>query len=105
MTTQTKSKWPRKVPVLKASDICKGRLSGPNGTHCLIGWVYETFNDYSARMKVRDEIKVEIEVAGYGQTSNIENFNDDKETPKKHIALVWNSAMKSLGYTEIHDVK
>ena len=101
-------KYPKTVPILQASDICKRRHTNRE-THCLLGWmdtVFLTKHDryVPGRFDIRDKVRTALQRAiikvASPATSSIATFNDDPKTPYKTIAKVWNRAMALLGYTE-----
>lgn len=86
-------KWPKEVPVLEASNFCKGDLKR-GSRRCLVGWTYEVFGTCTDPcMKVFDMLQDEV-----GQFPHI--WNDSERTSKDDIANVWNRTMAKLGYTE-----
>lgn len=97
-------KWPKSVPVLEASDIHRGWFDGPNGTHCLQGWIKAVFpygkdgSGYSTRMRV---VHALMKAGNVRYEGNLTGFNDT--SPKAVVAQVWNEAMRTLGYTEVVD--
>lgn len=89
--------WPKEVPVLKGSDFIRDAFNSiDNKKHCMMGWINAVFGIYpnSEREKVIDEICREA------KCGSIVSFNDDRKTPKRTLASVWNRVMKKLGYTE-----
>lgn len=82
--------WPKEVPVLTARDIHKGSLDGPNGTHCLYGWLYKSFGAFSIPTKAFEQLRDDC------GTPLLGNFNDSN--PKRKVARTWNRAMAKLGY-------
>lgn len=92
--------WPATVPVLEAEDICKGHLNGPNGTHCLGGWIYEAFPcNEDKQVRVMKLLQAECDIESGGGFSSIANYND--AMPKEDSAALWNRVMRRLGYTEV----
>ena len=83
--------WPKEVPILEASDICKYILDGPNDTHCLIGWCNAVFG-VDCRVNARRVIE---DATG---SWNIIEWNDCANRGKFTIANAWNRAMAKLGY-------
>jgi len=95
-------KWPESVPVLTAKDIHRGSMHSPDGgRHCLMGHAVLHFKDWRAREDVWPEL-----IAAVGKRGGlyVADFNDDPANTKTAIANVWNETMRSLGYTEIHEV-
>lgn len=91
--------WPDSVPVLTAKDIHRGTWDGPDGTHCLLGHGRQL---NVASHKAWSELVHALDEATGKQ--GIAEFNDDLSNSATQIANVWNRAMRSLGYTEIHEV-
>lgn len=95
--------FPETVPYLKPNHIHKGWYTGPNNTHCLIGWVNAVFTDSATRNHVVDILSKEISakrLTQYPCDIVVMCFNDDENNSKRRICRVWNRAMKKLGYTE-----
>lgn len=83
-------KLPKTIPILQPEQFCKGRLNGPDGTHCLWGWAMTLFPEVE-RWPVEQSL---MQVAG----DYIPEFNDRWYRRKKTLAAVWQSAMEKLGY-------
>jgi hypothetical protein len=81
---------PKTVQVLKAKDICRGYYDGPNGTHCIVGWVDVACVNLAALTPFMRAIRVKARTAYLG------SFNECR--PKSVVASTWNRAMVSLGY-------
>ncbi len=94
--------WPESVPVLTAKDIHRGGYDGPNGTHCLLGHARSRFGRFQWYGGAVEAALIDA-VHDAGGLS-VASFNDDPTNAKTAIANVWNKAMRSLGYTEIHEV-
>lgn len=97
--------WPKKVPILEADDICRGKYRN-DGQCCLLGWAHKVFgnNDfnYSTMLRTAEE-RVVIEdirerIPGHMQ---IHTYSD-ASTPAG-AADLWNRVMRKLGYTESCD--
>jgi len=94
-----KIKWPEEIPMPKAGQFCTGSLSGPKGSHCLVGWAMTAFpggsylNAYheatSALRRVIRRRKPE---------ASIVNFNDHWAKDDAERVAVWDEAMAALGY-------
>ena len=85
-------KYPKRVKRLEAKDICRRELDGPNGTHCLLGWMYSEARDFISQ--ANNAVRAQTRNSRVG----IARFNDNPKRTNRDIAAVWNRAMKSLGY-------
>lgn len=83
--------WPKKVPILEPSDICKGQFSDGTGKHCLVGWVEAVFK-YPVRNLVLDELKAIV------RNKNLYLWSDTHKS--RHVAAAWNVAIFNFGFTE-----
>lgn len=90
--------WPETVPILKEHHICKGDYDGPDGTHCLMGWVLDTF-PYSRAGK---EIQVHVEntLQRLAKAECVITYNDAPRRKRATCAALWNRAMAELGYVK-----
>lgn len=105
--------WPKEVPILAASDICRGQLDGPKGTHCLVGWAITTFGAKDtintplsaasdAIAKAIAQVKpTDLPRRDFAGPRDIAGFNDSSYVSKALIARAWNLAMAKLGYTVV----
>lgn len=96
--------WPEVVPILDASDMCRGEFDGPGGTSCLLGWCRRTFRDafdygFNSDHEAFAALKAEVikRAKNESERSYICIFNDTRS--KRTLAATWNAAMKRLGYT------
>ena len=81
------------VPFLVAEDMCHGAMTGPDDTHCLIGWVakLDPKGDHGLLNAVRFAC---LEREGAYRSVGASN---DSHTLAENANL-WNLAMRSLGY-------
>ena len=82
---------PPKVRALEAKDICRGEISRGSEAHCLMGWRDESTSNVEGRTEIERALRVALHGNG-----PIAWFND--HAPKWQVAIVWNLAMRSLGY-------
>ena len=96
------TEWPESVPVLTAKDIHRGGYDGPGGSHCLLGHARKCglWGIGEQDGAFIDAMKEHVT----GAYIKIHEFNDDPANSRRKIASAWNKAMRSLGYTEIHEV-
>lgn len=73
--------WRLRLHKLEDKDVCQGRLDGPNGTHCMGGWLRvlfgETWYDTPACESLVNFLKLDVIW-----------WNDGAE--KERIAPAWN---------------
>ena len=98
-TKHDKDGMPKVWPWLTEKDMCKGRLDGRNGTHCLIGWAWEVCCRYDATARVRRALALAIR-AEDPRSVDIADWNDSRSTSKAQAAALWNRVGELLGYTE-----
>jgi len=95
--------WPESLPVLRAKDIHRGHFDGPNGTHCLAGWVYALLHGRNTRAKFRDQLEHTLSTSGIVACPGlIPAANDNPANSKASLAKAWNDTLAHFGYTEIH---
>ena len=92
----TRRGWPTALPELEASDMVVHALTGPNGTHCLLGWARALTTGYQVRFKIEEAIQKVIQARGFAGC--IADFNDQRGPFE--AASVWNEAITNLGYVE-----
>ena len=111
---------PKFVPVLEVSDICRGSFNGPNGCHCLGGWITEILRgepdlqgkwDRSIELcnQFHDAVIMECESMGL-KVSVVDgrrpprpcvvDYNDNKRNSRAKLAEAFNRGMRKLGYTQ-----
>ena len=107
-------RWPKSVPILEASDINRGGYNGPDGTHCLFGWVVSVFDIDPMDLATFDDRRPEgllgralydacLKLSPKHMPKGYYVFsykNDNRRNTKADIARAWNRAMAELGYTE-----
>lgn len=124
-----KDDCPKEVPILGPEAFCKDALNVEDldesdrryqeGSHCLLGWTNETFENEECRIRARiaildeimeraksderDELKSrasQCQSMAEAAEDLIPRFNDRRKRPLKVLAAIWNAAMKRLGYTQ-----
>lgn len=97
-TKHDKDGMPTVWPWLTEKDMWKGRLHGPEGTHCLLGWTIVVCGTYDAQIRVRRVMERCVQESWPFRF--IEDFNDHRRTSKAQAAALWNRVGELLGYTE-----
>ena len=93
-----KNRWPETVPILEASDICKGSYT-QGEQHCLSGWVSLAFNGDPQFKAYRTVITAADEMGlNPDKYCNIPSINDHEAISEEMLARVWNRARAKLGY-------
>ncbi len=100
---------PKNVPTLSAKNMFIGSRSGPNNTHCLLGWVDTVFGDSHnqsgkivcdiLRSEIRKETSQKIGIMSYNDCKVDANNKPLTESfMLKRAARLWNRVMAKLGY-------
>ncbi len=88
-----KLKEMNRPPWLTAADMCRGKMDGPNDTHCLYGWAQTIDPDYD--YGVIDAVSTQC---WKRDRCSIPRSND-AHTNQENVEL-WHRALNSLGWEE-----
>ena len=87
----SKTRWPKEVTWPEAKDFCRHSLDGPNGTHCMLGWIE---NDFPLQ---GHQERAERVLSGLiGDDITVPRYNDF--TPFKVVAATYQEMLRKLGY-------
>lgn len=89
--------FPSEVPKLKAEQMHRGDMDGPNGTHCLAGWRAKSFGWFNDRTEAwvvafGKLVGWPVSTAGWNDSHTLEECAD-----------AWNRTALALGYIDAGD--
>ncbi len=92
--------WPDVVPVLAASDFCKGGMRC-RARRCLLGWLEEFFDFdtvYATPCRNVAYTTLRTLVQEKSHHTSVNEFNDDPEVTEEELARTWRDMLVALGY-------
>ncbi len=83
----------KEVPWLTAEDMCKGKMRGPNDTHCLVGWADLIDPNF------QHGIMAAVSNQCWKRDRKGTPASNDAHTNQENVEL-WHRALASLGWEE-----